>query len=266
MGHQLFPHEGRGVQISEDAAGDFFGGFVGEPAQGFEAVLIVLGLIEAGHVDPGDGGQSLQQLLLGLPRCAPGPIGVHQLRLRLLPVADDDGVEEGGDGLRIHGAGAARHDEGAAFLPVPAQKGDVRELHHGQDVAVAHLVQQGKAHDVEALEGAPGLQGEQRLPRLPQGLLHVRPGGEAPLAAHPVHTVQHMVEDAGPQVGHADLVHVREAQGKAKVRLGLHLHVVFTADVPGGLLHPGEDEIEHFVSHGSRLAFLPVFLPVFPRF
>ena len=102
---------------------------------------------------------------------------------------------------------------------------------------------------MEALEGAPGLQGEQLLPRLPEGLLHVRPGSEAAFAPDAVHGVEYVIEDAGAQVGHADLVHVGEAEGEAKVRLVLHLHVVFAADIPGGLLHPIEEPVESFFRH-----------------
>ena len=58
-----------------------------------------------------------------------------------------------------------------------------------------------------------------------------------------------MVKDAGAQVGHADLVHVGETEGEAKVCLVLHLHVVFAADIPGGLLHPIEEPVESFFRH-----------------
>ena len=106
VGHQLTAHEGGLVQVFKDPANHLLRGLVREPTNGLEAVLVVFRLVEGGHVDAGDGGQPLQKLPLRLPRRPGGSVGVHQLRLRLLPVADDHGVEEGGDGLRVHGAGA----------------------------------------------------------------------------------------------------------------------------------------------------------------
>ena len=77
----------------------------------------------------------------------------------------------------------------------------------------------------------------------PQLLLHVGPGGEDPLAPYAGHPVEDPVEDAEAQVGHADLVGIREAEGEPGIHLALVLHdrVIFPAGVPGRFLHPGQD-------------------------
>ena len=91
---------------------------------------------------------------------------------------------------------------------------------------------------------------------LPHLLLHVPPRGEHPLAPDSVQVVHHTVEDPHPQVGHADLIGIREAEGHPGIHLGFILHhrVVFSPHIPGRLLHPGEDALQSLIQKAVSFA------------
>ena len=99
---------------------------------------------------------------------------------------------------------------------------------------------------------------------LPHGGLHIAPGGEDPLAPDAVHLIHDAVENPHADIGHADFIGVREAEGHAQVHLGLVLDdlSVFAAHVPRRLLDRGQNAMQliHHKFH-SFVAFgfiLPV--------
>ncbi len=73
---------------------------------------------------------------------------------------------------------------------------------------------------------------------LPHDLVQIRPWGIDPLAVSVFSSVKHIVEYLNAQMGHADLVHVRETHGKTNGHIFrvLDAHVHLAADVAGGLL------------------------------
>jgi hypothetical protein len=82
-----------------------------------------------------------------------------------LAVADDDGVEEGRDGLRVRGRGPAREHEGIGLRAVGRCGGGCPEVEHQEDVGEGELELQREAHGVEVAQGAGGLQRDQREER-----------------------------------------------------------------------------------------------------
>ena len=125
---------------------------------------------ELGHVDPLDAvqrGQKLRPVVV-----AHVQDGVHQRVHHFLALADDDGVEEGGHRLRVHGdARPAGDQQRPALVAVGRQRrqaGLAQHLHH---VEVVHLVGDGEGPDRELVHPLLGLQRQQRPPGLPAALV-----------------------------------------------------------------------------------------------
>ena len=77
---------------------------------------------------------------------------------------------------------------------------------------------------------------------LPHDLIKIRPRGVHTLTVYVLVLVKHVIKDLDSQMGHTDVIHVRETHGKPDVHSGrifLH-HVHLTADVAGGLLDTQE--------------------------
>ena len=58
----------------------------------------------------------------------------------------------------------------------------------------------------------------------PQVVFHVVPRGETPLAPDTLETVRQLVEEKETEIGHADLIDVRVAEGESHVALAYVLH------------------------------------------
>ena len=175
-----------------------------------------------------------------------GPaVEVHQLRQKLLALADEGQGDEVRHRLGVVHGGASGDDQGGQAGTVLRPQGQAPKVQHIQHGGIGHFVAHGKADNVKLPYGVAGLQGVEGDVVFPQLLLHVGPGCEDPFAPYAWHPVEDPVEDAEAQVGHADLIGVREAEGESGVHLALVLHdrVVFPAGVPCGLLHPGQDAL-----------------------
>ena len=207
------------------------------------AVLMIRNVIKGGNIYP---------LYLRRRPEEPGlvpvfPLGpaveLHHLRQQLLPLTDEGQVDEVRYRLGVVHGGAPGDDQRGQTWPVLRPQKQAAEVQHVQHGRIGHLVAHGEADDIELSRRVPGLQGIEGNIISAQLLLHVRPGGEHPLAPHAGHLVEDSVEDAEAQVGHTDLVGVWEAEGEAGIHLALVLHdrVIFPAGIPRGLLHPGQD-------------------------
>ena len=225
------------------------------------AVLLVIHVVEAGHIDPLDlGGGPEETGLIPALRLGP-PAERHHLRQQLLPLPDEGHVDEVRHRLGVVHGCAAGDDQGGQGGPVLAAQGQTRQIQHVQHGGVGHLVAHREADDVKFPHRVSGLQGVEGQAGGAHLRLHVRPGGEGPLTPHAGHLVERPVENAVAQVAHADLVGVREAEGEAQIHLGLVLHhgVVLPAHVPGGLLHTGQDSFQSLVHSSSPFSSHPQF-------
>ena len=110
---------------------------------------------------------------------------------------------------------------------------------HIQHRGIAHLVLQGERDNVKVADRVAAFERAERKSILLHLLLHIQPGGKHALTPDVRLTVQHTVQNAQPEVGHADLVGVRKAERHAAVdpRLVLDDLPVFPAAVASGLGH-----------------------------
>ncbi len=147
---------------------------------------------------------------------------LHQLHGDVLALAQADKVDEVGQGLGIVHGGTAGNDQRGQSGTVRGVEGNVGQVEHVEHGGKRHLVADGEGHDVIVGDRVAGFQGKQGHFRLAQLGLHVPPGSKHPLAPHAVQVVHDAVEDAHAQIGHTDLVGIREAEGDAGVyrRLG----------------------------------------------
>ena len=130
------------------------------------AVGQVVDRVERGHVDAAGAGQPHQQLLTpaGAALCLPRADEVGDLEHRLLPVADDRGVDEVGDRLGVERRVAAGDDDRVLERAVPRVQRDAGEVQRGEHVGVAELGGEGEAEHVEVAHAAVTVDGELRAP------------------------------------------------------------------------------------------------------
>ena len=203
------------------------------------AVIVVFHLIQGGHIHPGDLCRPAQELCFGGSLLLALAVELHHLQVHLFPVPQKEQVEEVGQRLGIAGTGAAPCHDVEQVVPVRRPQGDARQLQHVQHVGVAQLILKGEPDEVEVCHRVAALQGIEGHPLLPHALLHVHPGGEHPLAPKVRDLVHGPVQDLDAQMGHADLIGVREAEGEPD----LHVILIFyhridlAAHIAAGLLH-----------------------------
>jgi hypothetical protein len=252
QGHQLAARVGPVGEVGDGPLLHHLGRLGPHGLHGDEVGAVVAGLVGGGHVHPGQAAERAQDLP---PVAAAGalPVAHHlgDLRDRLLAVAEDDDVEEVGDGLRVVGAVAARDDQRVLGPAIGGSHGHAGEVHAVQQVGVGELRRQVERQQVEGAGGTVGVDAEQRHPGRPQLGLEVHPRGVGPLGERVGALVEDLVEDLQALVGQADLVgvrvdeqpgdHVAGGAGAAPVRL---LRPVLAADVPRRLLDPGQQGLE----------------------
>jgi hypothetical protein len=178
------------------------------------AVGVMARLEEGRHVEPRDAGERAQQRAAVVP--VPGEDGVADVAHRLLTVAEQHAVEEGGQRLGVEGARAPGDDDRVARAAGGGAQRDAPQLEHGEEVRVGELVLEAEAHDVEGPEREVALERHEREPARAQQGLQVRPGGVDALGGHVGPAVQDVVENLEAEVGLGDLVDLREREGEAE--------------------------------------------------
>ena len=196
----------------------------GDPA-GAGPGVGVLDLVEPRHVGPRQVGQLAQQPGAGPPGLAPQP--GQERRHQLLPLADEDGVEEGGHrlGVDLHGD-AAGHHQGVALVAIGGpqrEAGPIQELEQVDEVV---LEGEREGHHVELAERRARLHRARRAAVLRQ---------EHPLAAGGVVVVEEPVDGVEAEVGHRHPLGVRVAQGHPEAATGV---LADGAARQGGGIHP----------------------------
>ena len=229
-------------------------GHVGVPGHdGAKERTVVLHVVERRHVHARHLGELPQHALAGAGRATRGlPAADHLGHVAddLFAVADHEGVDEVGQRLRVERAVATGHDQWMLGAPL-------RGAHrHARQVDADELSRDAEADDVEVGGGAVGVDREKRYPPASHEPLHVDPGGIGALGERVGALVEDLVEDLEPLVGKAHLVGVRvhEEPGHLARRVGRYLGSVFAPDVPGRLLHLGQQRLDARPERRHQLA------------
>ena len=152
---------------------------------------------------------------------------------------------------------SARDDEGMGQRSRFGANRDAAQLKHREDVGEGHLELEREAHHIEVGERTGRLERHQRERALTQRSLQVEPWGEAALHEQVGRLVDDRVEDLGPHVAHADVVHIGEAEGEAAVYAApiFDDRVVLTAHIARRLLDGvNEGGVGVIDLHGSDLS------------
>ena len=202
---------------------------------------MVVHLIQGGHIDPGNLGGLPEEFPAAFARFLAGLIQVDDLQIHFLSGPQAEQVDKIRQGLRVADAGAAGNDNGVVLPPLAAAHRDTAQIQHIEDVGVAHLVLEGKAHKVKLGDGVPAFQAVQGKALPAHERLHVHPGGKHPLAPDVLPLVHQAVEDFHAQMGHPDFIGI----GETKSKPGLYPGRVFphgvelAAYIPARLLDLG---------------------------
>ena len=162
----------------------------------------------------------------------------------MLPVADQEKVDELRHGLRVEDRRPAGAHQGRRLISIHRTHRYAPEIEHLQHRRIAQLVLQGEAEQIELPEGRAALQGGEQHTMTTQQIAHVEPRGEDPLGGDPVAFVEDVVQDLEADVAHPQLVDVREAQADAQLRVHLDGGVDLAADVPSGFLDAFDESLE----------------------
>ena len=122
---------------------------------------------------------------------------------------------------------------------------DLCQIQHLQDVGVAHLILNGNTQEIKILDRILGFQRKKRNLLLPHHFVHIIPRRIDTLTPGILSFVKHIVENLNAQMGHSNLIHIRETHGEPDVYLFLVLHdrIDFTTDIAGRFLNGHQDLI-----------------------
>ena len=245
-------HDGLGDGVGGREIGDHpladLDGRIGADARDRVAVdgagALVGDLVERGHVGAGDARQRREDLGARGARVAQAAVLGADLHQVLLALADEDGVDEGREGLGVVDRRAAREHERVVLAAVGGTQGDARQIEGLEHVGDGHLVRDVEPHRVEGGDRRRPLERQQRHARGAHGVGHVDPRHVAALAREALPGVQAGVEDGDALVGKADFVDVGVDEAGAVGRVGLGAGPPLVVDVAARLLDAAEQRLE----------------------
>ena len=182
-------------------------------------LVIVTMLVERGHVDARHLRELLQQLVAREPLALGRLVGVHQRGHDDLALADDEGIEDGGERLGVERrARAARDEDGVSLAALSGLCLDLAHREELQDVEVVHLERDGKAQHVEVVERRLRLHAHDRRARIHIALDLRAFRQEDALTGRVTALVQQVVDDVEAEIRHADEVRIGIDEGKTRPR------------------------------------------------
>jgi len=163
----------------------------------------------------------------------------------LLALADDEAVDEIGHRLRVVAGVPSGDHQRIRRIALAGQQRHPRQVEQRQHIGVKLLIRQADGEQVKIADGVLGLQAVERNPFLAHQRFHVRPGGKDALRQHIRLAVDGVVEQHHPQVGHAQIVDIREGHShpEGDPRPVLGDAVVLAADIAARAIHLQQDAV-----------------------
>ena len=238
--NQRVINKGRLVHLRDHLPRDCSGSLGTERRKGAEgSVLVILRLIEAGHIDARNGGGRSQKFHAASALIFEADVEINQLKIGYLALSHIEKVKEICNWFRIVGAGAAADDDRIRFCSLLCMQGNARELQYLKNVRVAHLVLKCDSQKVTLPHRTLTLQREEGDMSLPHETVQICPRRKDTLTVDILPPVEHAVKYLYAEMAHADLVDIRKTHGEAHCDLirVFFYHIDLTADVAGGLLN-----------------------------
>ena len=236
------------VQILHDPLSDLLRSAVHRNDGTKAAVFPVFMVVEGRNVYTGDFGHFQQELILAPALGFGFVVERNDLHGNILTLAQGEEIDKLRQRFRIVGADTAGKDDVFQIMAVCALQRHTCQIQHIQDIGIGHLVADGEGDHIEILHRVLALQGPQRKIMLTHGLFHISPRGEDTLTPDTLHLIHDTVQDPHTQIGHTDLIGIRETEGDPDpdiLRVFFHF-IEFSAGIPGRLLHRGEDPLQQF--------------------
>ena len=121
-----------------------------------------------------------------------------------------------------------------------------RKVQHVQNIGIAHFVTNGKSDHIKFFYRATAFQCPQGQIILAHSRFHIAPGRKNALTPDTVHLIHYAIEDPHAQIGHTDLIGIREAERNIdpnRIRIFLYF-IKFTAGITGRFLHRWQHSVE----------------------
>ena len=142
--------EFRSIQISDDSARDPVGCGRFRLYNSAEiAVFVIFRFIECRNVNAFDFCKFDERIALVQPSPAAFRINIHKIVHKLLAVAEKHNVHDFRNGFGIAHAGAARCNKRHILSAFACEERYAAQFKHGQNVRVAHFIQQRKPDNIE---------------------------------------------------------------------------------------------------------------------
>ena len=228
------------VKILDDLLGNFFGDVVKYRCVGFDRAVVVVGdviqrrNVHAGYGTSGFAQESRTRVAAGLLHL---DIETDDRGEHILALTNVEQIEKVRDRLGVVGTRTAADDQGRVLAAILGTERNLGKLQHFEHVGVAHFVLERKGNEIKCGKRIAAFQRGQGQVMLFHFLLHIHPRGVGALAPNIGMLVECPIEQAHAEIGHADLVGVGEAEGKASLDVGFILDdlTVFSARISARL-------------------------------
>ena len=223
------------------------------------AFRIVYRRVEARHIYPRNLGNIPQETILrpALHLCA--AIDVQNFHGAFLTLAQGEKVHKVRQRFRVkgtHASGKYHILQSRSLAAVQRYPGKAQHIQH---IGICHLIADGKSDHVKILHRVLTLQRPKRNLFPPHDFFHIAPRGKYPLTPHILLRIHHTVKDPHSQVGHTDLISVREAECHANANILFFFLDLspLSAGIPCRFLNGREKSLLSICHDFTSLAVLP---------
>jgi hypothetical protein len=164
--------------------------------------------VKTRDVDPLNFGKRFQKILLLSSLLFPCDHLIADFQDDFLAIPDDDGIEEISHGFRIEDRRTPCNNERESLIPVLGEKRNTTQVEHIEDVGETKFILEGKTQYIKLMKRSRGFEGRKRTVLLSHDPLHINPRGEGSFAAHPFFSIEDMIKDLNPEMGHPYFINI----------------------------------------------------------
>ena len=131
------------------------------------------------------------------------------------------------------------------------------QIQHIENIGIGHLIADGESDHIKIPDVCLTFQRPQEKLVFSHFRFHVPPGGEDTLTPDAVHLIHHAVQNAHSQIGHSNLIGIRETERHSHAGLGqiLFHFSPLSAGIAGWLLYSRQNPLFQF-GHSITSLFL----------
>ena len=218
-------------------------------------VLIIFHIIKCGDIAARDSTGRSQEFMLSGTLVFHFHIEIHERIEHGLAVAYVEKIKEIRQRFRIVGTWPSADDDRKFIAAVLRVIRDLRKIQYLQDIGIAELILQRESEEIESFDRFLRLERKERNLLLLHDRMQIRPGRVGALTPDIRSSVQLIIDDLDPEMGHSDLIDIRKAHAEAHGSLFRSFDdgINFISDIAGRLLDRAQDPVaQKRFSHSSR--------------